>query len=291
MTPKSLLLDLLRVAPNRMAVPVRTLVELGRLFGFRAGTIRVVVARLTGGGLLENDARGWYRLAPETSPINEFVEQWRLGEARVCPWDRRWLVLWPAHGGSAEARRRSDRALGMLGFRAALDRAWVRPNNFARSPAATAELLVRLGLAPGSALFVADPVASALAATWSERLWPVAELEHTYRTALAALERSRERVTEMPNTNALVETFVVGGNAIRVLALDPLLPDEIMTSAGRRALTDAELRYDAVGRPLWQRVIDDAAAGRVQRPVLKRVARGPRRRVATRRRTEKRRVP
>jgi hypothetical protein len=56
----------------------------------------------------------------------------------------------------------------------------------------------------------------------------------------------------MPRQTALVQSFLLGGEAIRVLATDPLLPEEIVPNEKRRELTELMLRYDGVGRRIWR---------------------------------------
>jgi phenylacetic acid degradation operon negative regulatory protein len=63
----------------------------------------------------------------------------------------------------------------------------------------------------------------------------------------------------MAGGEALVESFLVGGAAIRSLARDPLLPDEIAPGDHRRALTDAMRDYDRRGRALWNRALETAS--------------------------------
>ncbi len=49
----------------------------------------------------------------------------------------------------------------------------------------------------------------------------------------------------------MVESFLLGGRALRVLALDPLLPEALVPEAERRALVQAMQRYDRAGRRVW----------------------------------------
>jgi hypothetical protein len=65
-----------------------------------------------------------------------------------------------------------------------------------------------------------------------------------------------ERLSSLTPHEAMVESFLSGGRAIRQLALDPLLPDEICPSSGRNALLDAMRRYDRVGRAVWAGFLD-----------------------------------
>jgi hypothetical protein len=66
------------------------------------------------------------------------------------------------------------------------------------------------------------------------------------------LARSLDQLDRMPHETALVQTFLFGGEAIRVLATDPLLPEQMIPSEPRAKLTETMLRYDTVGHALWK---------------------------------------
>ncbi len=50
----------------------------------------------------------------------------------------------------------------------------------------------------------------------------------------------------------MVESFRVGGRALRQLAFDPLLPESIVPVAPRREFVDELRRYDRMGRDHWR---------------------------------------
>ncbi len=50
----------------------------------------------------------------------------------------------------------------------------------------------------------------------------------------------------------MVETFLLGGRAIRQLVLDPLLPEPIVAAGERRELVQALRDYDRAGRGCWR---------------------------------------
>jgi phenylacetic acid degradation operon negative regulatory protein len=244
-------LNLARVTPQR-SLSIRQLIAIGGLFGLNANAMRVAVTRLTAEGLLESDERGSYRLGPAAAAMHEHVEEWRRGEARVRPWKGDFVaVSLPAATARAE-RRASLRALARLGLREALPGIWIRPDNLRLALDATHERLSALGLEEGSELFRARDFSERLAARFAAELWPLRGLQRSYESAQRNLERSLEQLAGMPRETALVQSYLLGGEAIRVLATDPLLPEQIMPTEPRARLTETMLRYDAVGHALWK---------------------------------------
>lgn len=253
-SPKSLVLDLLRVAADPQ--PIRGLCEIGVLFGFTDNAMRVAVTRLVGRGLLESDERGWYRLAPVATPRADFVERWRLGDRRLRTWKGEWLAVWLPKGAPRAVRRRSLAALAWLGLREGLPGMHVRPDNLAGAADGVREQAVTLGLEPDAEMFVGRDWSQATVERWTRDLWPAVALQRRCRDASRDLERSAARLLDMPSEQAVVQSFQRGGMAIGVLATDPLLPDAIVDGAERRSLTEATLRYDALGRRVWKQFLE-----------------------------------
>jgi phenylacetic acid degradation operon negative regulatory protein len=251
--PKSLLCDLLRVTPQ--AIPVRRLVEVGALFGLEDNAIRVALARLVAAGRVASDQRGHYRFAAGAGALSTWVESWRLGDRRIRRWRGDWLCAHVARGGERGEQAQRRRALEHLGLRCGLDGVWLRPDNLRAPRAALEAVLAERGVAQGVVWFTASGVAPTVAQRWV-RLWSLARLQVTWHEALADLARSRDRLDRLPTGRRLVESFAVGGRAIRVLALDPLLPDEIVGGDGRRRLGAAMLEYDALGKAIWSAYLE-----------------------------------
>jgi phenylacetic acid degradation operon negative regulatory protein len=247
---RSLLLDLLSTL-RRGSMPVRALVEAGSLFGIAEGSIRVALTRGLGEGLLERDERGAYRLGERATAVAERVASWRRLETRLRPWSGGWLTAIAANVPSTRPeQRRHARALRLLGFRELTRNVAVRPDNLAGGVDAARAELTRFELAPGSivcALHGLDAVSEARART----LWDGDRLVDGYRSARQTLDASAERIDRLPESEAMVESFRLGGAALRRLTLDPLLPEPIVPAAERAALVAAMRRYDAAGRRCW----------------------------------------
>jgi phenylacetic acid degradation operon negative regulatory protein len=175
-------------------------------------------------------------------------------------WQGEWLAVSLPPSTSRTARRRSDRALERLGYRAALDGVWLRPDNLAEPRAAMNAKLAELGLEAGARDFVARGFEDDLVARWAAELWHCRATASAQRAMKKRLELSRKKVIRMPVGPAAVETFLLGGSAIRLLSIDPLLPPEIADDSARAALTDEMLRYDQVGRAIWAALGSEAIA-------------------------------
>jgi phenylacetic acid degradation operon negative regulatory protein len=224
----------------------------GALLGIAEGSVRVALTRLLADGRVERDERGAYRLGEGARALSERIAGWRRLEERVRPWDGAWLTVLatrPADG-DRTAQRRHARALRLLGFRALERGVALRPDNLAGGVDAAREELARLGLAPGAIvgeLRGLDAVSEARA----RALWDGEALVASYRRSARALDASARRLAGRPEAEAMVESFRLGGSALRALVLDPLLPEPIVAAGERAALVDAMRRYDEAGRASW----------------------------------------
>lgn len=231
-------------------MPVRALVEAASLFEIAEGSVRVALTRLLAEGLVERDERGQYRLGAAAEPVRARVATWRDLGAQLRPWSGAWIGVLDARAGTRAAQRAGERALRMLGFRALTKSLAVRPDNLAGGVARVRDELAALGLAPGGTvceLRALDDVTEARA----RRLWDADALVAGYRRHVRAIEASTQRLRARSDERAMVESFRVGGAALRALATDPLLPEPIVPAPERDALVAAMRGYDALGRARW----------------------------------------
>jgi phenylacetic acid degradation operon negative regulatory protein len=238
-------------------MPVRALVAAGGLFAIRENSVRVALVRLLADGRIERDERGAYRLGPRAVAVSRQVASWRTLDDRLGPWNGGWIgVHTVGWRGAARGRLRSQRrALDWLGFRELHAGLAIRPDNLADGVTGVRDRLRALGLDHETPVFGLHHL-EASADDAARRLWPVARLISGYRAARLALERSARRLASLPEERAMVESFQLGGQAIRQLALDPLLPDELLPSAERGRLLETMRRYDRLGRGCWTRFLE-----------------------------------
>lgn len=215
--------------------------------------MRVALARLRARGLVESDERGLYRLSSIAEPVNRIVRSWRSVEESVVDWDGSWLAVEMSGLPRADRKhsRRCLRVLRLLGFEALTPALQIRPDNIEGGVGELRARLATLGFTPKPTAFNLSDLETELDER-ARALWDVETLENGYRASQERLEKSAERLSAMSDVEAMAETFRLGGEAVRRIVLDPLLPEPIVDTRARRALVDAMRHYDALGRDRWK---------------------------------------
>ncbi len=252
-TPKILIVSILHVSSN-MAIPIRDMISIGKLFGFTSNTIRVTTTRLVRDGRLESDERGLYRIKDTDTPISRYVDDWKMGEDRVKEWDGSWICCLLPKASSGQMSKNA-KALNLPGFREGKPGLWIRPNNITQNIGELKKLLVHQGMAPKGELFVGHDFSNHLTEQWVKYLWAVDEIIQSMESTLDRIEKSQTRISDLPPENALMESYLVGTETVHVLVTDPLLPVEMMPSKHRIQLAKAMLEYNDIGKQLWEREI------------------------------------
>ena len=265
-TPKSLILDLLS-SLRGAAMPVRALVAAAAVFDISAESVRVALVRLCSTATLERNERGQYRLAAAAEPVQRHVIGWTRTEERLVPWRGGWLAVYTGGLDRADRpqRRRRERALAFLGLRALDAGLFVRPDNLRGGVDAVRDELRALGLDAAALVGLLTHLDDATEVR-ARALWDAAALCRGYRSTRAALLRSAGRLARLEPRQALAESFMLGGQAIRQLALDPLLPEPIVAAAERAALVDTLRTYDRLGRACWRSLMRAHGAPHLQAP-------------------------
>lgn len=273
-TPRSLILDLLSTLPEgRGSMPVRALVDAGALFDLRENSVRVALARLLARGHVERDERGRYRIGRRAAAVDAEIRSWRRLDERVVGWRGDWIGVHGAAAGGRGARDRSEQALRFLGFRELAPGLAVRPDNLTDGIAGVRRRLDALGLA-GGAIVMRLSSLDELTDARARRLWDVEAQDRAYREQRAELDASERRLRGESAARAMTETFLLGGRAIRLLVLDPLLPEEIASVDERRALVARMIEYDAFGRSHWAAFMQSHGLPHRRTPADLRVAEG-----------------
>ncbi len=246
MKPANLVLDLLRTY-GRKGTDVRGLMETADMFGISENAMRVTLSRLTHRGLIEKVSRGRYRLAEVSDPINDFVEEWRLGEQRRRPWQPDHFVI-----AQNTALDEKDRwVLHATGFRESNSGLWLRPDNLARRGAHLRTWLHGLGLSVRCLLAENALLCETDANHFLKASYDTSLLDARYQELTGLLEQSAKRLGKLPKQAAMKESFNLGGKALQLLAKDPYLPEEVQAPVARRQLWQIMLDYDDLGRGVW----------------------------------------
>jgi phenylacetic acid degradation operon negative regulatory protein len=244
MKPSSFILDLLRTYEHRGA-SLKNLMSAATLFNFSDNLTRVTLSRLVARGLIEKVKRGHYRLAQRSDPLNDFVEQWRLGEARSRLWKPNTFLI-----ASVESSDRNNWVMSATGFVRLRDQLWSRPDNLARQGDELSMWLHHLGLSEdaliGSQVVFSDDQCHSIIKQYN-----LTDLENSYLTLIGKLQQSEARLNQMPKEKAMKESFSLGGEALQALAKDPYLPQDVINPEDRITLWQTMMRYDELGRSIW----------------------------------------
>jgi phenylacetic acid degradation operon negative regulatory protein len=251
-SPRPLILKLM-LGADGTEVSARQAIAACQLFGIRENSVRVALVRLSSAGMIEASGRGTYRIGPNAAGLAEDVRTWRGVESRVRKWDGAWAAVHrgATPGSDRAAVRRRDRALQLLGFREAEPGLFLRPDNLVGGVEVARERLHKLGLDGDAAVFVATD----FDADREERvraLWDGKALTKSYVALRQRLKKWLERAPKLDPEVAARESFLMGSDAIRHVVFDPLLPDPLVDVGERRAFVETLLRYDRVGRAIWQ---------------------------------------
>ena len=251
MKAKDLILNLLRTSPSSRW-PVGILIDVADLFEISANSVRVTLSRLRADELIEQDLRGHYRLNWKYDPVRDWIDSWSKGEDRTTDWNNRWLSIVPSKHLSAKTIRALDRACTRLGFRAFRDGIWVRPDNLTMPIVKMTELLE--AMSDTSDIIISrltdayiDGEAQSFADLWNRR-----DLEEMYRRETNLLKSAMKDLDTVDENIALRDSFLIGGDAIRRLALDPLLPPELIDVEARSEYTGCARDFVKKYNERWQ---------------------------------------
>ena len=264
--PKHLLLDLL-LAVGEKALTVREAISAAALFGITGNSLRVTLARLSASNLVEASGRGAYRLGRAATSLADDVASWRTAEQRLRAWPGDYIAVHTAALARSDraATRLRERALQMLGFRELLYGLHVRPNNLESDLGAVRERLHTLGLDRRAAVFLGSDFDSTLRPELP-RLWDRGALNTGYRTRRAELLAWLQRAEQLDIADAARESFLLGGQAIRQIVYDPMLPEPLVDAAQRHAFIETVHQFDAAGRAIWARFFATMAPVGIKTP-------------------------
>lgn len=251
---KRLLLDLL-LAMDPQPLPARHAVAACALFDIRESSARVMLTRLAAAGLIESAERGRYRLSPPAHQLAAEVATWRRMNQRLRTWSGDLVAIHSGALGRSDrpALRRRERAMAMLGFREYRRGLHLRPDNIEADVTTIRQRLQILGLEAEAPVFVARDF-DAATAQQLPALWDVAALDQGYRETAAQLDAWMAQHEKLSLETAARESFLLGGEAIRLLVFDPLLPEAMVDGTARGKLLASTLRFDALGQAIWQRL-------------------------------------
>ena len=257
-TAKSIITEVLSVgeASGHPVVQVSLLIDACAIFGFSANTVRVTLVKMRVDGTVDSPERGAYQLGKKSLELSHRVMGWRTVSERVVDWDGSWVGVYTGHLTRTDrsALGKRTRALRLVGFRELEEGLYVRPNNLRGGVPEVRVLLQRLGVESIAVVTRLEEL-SGLDSARARGLWDCESIVAGYSELREQLEDSTARRDELPLEEAMREVFLLGREVIRWVALDPLLPEQMVPANERDALVEAMTRYDETGQTLWRRYL------------------------------------
>jgi phenylacetic acid degradation operon negative regulatory protein len=252
MSARTLILDLFDTG-DPQDFSVAELVRAGAAFDIEAPGIRTALTRLKSEGRVRPVARGRYAIGANAEPLQQRILGWRTRLDGRRAWNGDWLLViaGPQERADRTVWRRTLRALELEGFAEAETNVWARPDNLAGGADGARTRLADLEAAPSLFLCEARGLDAGRAARF-RALWQNHTLRTAHRRLAGDLDRSAEAVEDMDLAAAAAETLRIGREAIRRIMRDPLLPDELCPTDALAGLVDAMIRYDRIGKRMWQ---------------------------------------
>jgi phenylacetic acid degradation operon negative regulatory protein len=252
LTARTLLLDLLRTSePN--AWPVRTLIKVADIFGISENSLRVNITRLLAKQHIVQDDRGHYRMGEHNRILLDWVDSWEQGETRTKTWRGDWLTLAISPACKSAQLKNLEKSCFRLGFRELWKNQWLRPNNLTKSQAQIRKQIHSLSECDSFLLTRSSQLMLPERFLDLHSLWDANKLEANYQHFINVLADSAQRADNYDREELLRETFILGGEVINFLAMDPLLPKEMVDIALRDQLTQHMKKYDETYRCFWQK--------------------------------------
>ncbi len=253
MKAKQLILNLLVAAPE--LVSSKQIIAMCALFDITANSTRVTLARLLSDQFVQSPRRSLYTLGPAAVELADDLANWRLLEEKVCPWDNQWIAAYIGNLGRADrtALRKRTRILQLAGFAEFEQGLMIRPNNLQGGAEQVRIRLYRLGLEKSARIFtLGDLPASDQAMAMN--LWDRDSLDTQYQFGRQQMLDWMDKHQTLDGNTAARESYMLGGETLRHLAFDPLLPAEMVDVNARKAYIDTMKTYDDLGREIWLRL-------------------------------------
>lgn len=228
------------------------------ILGVEQGAVRMALTRLKSKKVLENPRRGVWSLSADGHSTRGYVDAWRIIQSRVMSWDEHSWVAYRASGSfqdtaSGRARARTTRILGMRQWQHNL---WVRPNNLVAEVVGLRARILAQADSQDDLVFLIQGLSQSDATT-IRGLWDVSGLEAQYVSCVERMNAARSAAKEQSLDLAARNVYEVGDSVIRTLAIDPLLPADMIDTSLRAECIEVLRSFDVFGRHLWRQVLEE----------------------------------
>ena len=256
-TPRRLIMSLFN-SPDTVSLTIGQLITAGTIFEIEVTAMRMAVSRLIKEQLISNTERGVYTAGASAMSLNSEIQSWRWADKKTTEWCGDWSLALSGHLGRTNKTqlRSMIKAFELYGFVEIELGVWLRPANLVQDIDQLKASLVEIGMDSRIYLMRVSKVADGQQQNWHSK-WPIGELETGYLKMIETLKSSETSLKKMSCQEAARESLIIGGAAIRLINLDPLLPKELINAELFKDLVTHMVAYDKLGQLHWQQLLSN----------------------------------
>lgn len=232
---------------------VRNIIQLGDVFDISENTMRVTLTRLCRSGLIDSPKRGFYKITPKATEVEQELWNWRKQQDIVQDWHGDYVMLSYEKTPQQDSitHKKNQKYLKLMGFAVFEHSLYIRPNNLVYPPNMIKEKLIKLGITTPFTIFIAQGFELGNEQL-IQKLWQPAKINQYYSEHTDKMRHWMMHQHLYSQRQLIQESYLICQDAIRHIFFDPLLPEPYIVTQKRQDFLEMTIRFEHNGIKLWR---------------------------------------
>jgi phenylacetic acid degradation operon negative regulatory protein len=232
---------------------VRNIIQLGDVFDISENTMRVTLTRLCRSGLIDSPKRGFYKITPKATEVEQELWNWRQRQDIVQDWHGDYVMLSCEKTPQQDSitHKKNQKYLKLMGFAVFERSLYIRPNNLVYPPNTIKEKLIKLGITTPFTIFIAQGFELG-DEQLIQKLWQPAQINQYYIEHTHKMRHWMMHQHLYSQRQLIQESYLICQDAIRHIFFDPLLPEPYIITQKRQDFLEMTIRFEHNGINLWR---------------------------------------